>query len=66
MTGLFLPVVALAAGPRMLQVDRAAVAPARAVALLRDLPLFAPLPALSLERLALHLRPLTVEPRASR
>jgi MFS family permease len=61
-TGLFLPVVAVLTGPRMLQVDRAAVAPARAVALLRNLPLFAPLPALSLERLALHLRELNVEP----
>jgi MFS family permease len=61
-TGLFLPVIALLSGPRMLQVDRAAVAPARAVALLRSLPLFAPLPALSLERLALHLRELDVEP----
>ncbi len=61
-TGLFLPVVALLTGPRMLQVDRAAVAPARAVAVLRGLPLFAPLPALSLERLALNLRELNVEP----
>jgi len=60
-TGLFLPVVTLLAGPRMLQVDRAAVAPERTVALLRDLPLFAPLPALSLERLALRLVPLQVE-----
>ena len=46
----------------MLQVDRAAVAPARNVALLRGLPLFAPLPALSLERIALRLRELDVEP----
>jgi MFS family permease len=61
-TGLFLPLVAVLTGPRMLQVDRAAVAPARAVALLRELPLFAPLPALSLERLALHLRELSLEP----
>ena len=59
-TGLFLPVLALASGPRLLAVDKAAVAPARAVALLRDLPLFAPLPALSLERLALNLHRLEV------
>ena len=44
----------------MLRVDRAAVAPAKAVALLRELPIFAPLPALSLERLAMQLRPLSV------
>jgi MFS family permease len=61
-TGLFLPVVTLITGPRMLQVDRAAVAPERAVALLRGLPIFAPLPALSLERLALQLRPIDVAP----
>ena len=60
LTGLFLPVVTLLAGPRMLQVDRAAVAPAEAVALLRELPIFAPLPALSLERVAMHLRPLSL------
>lgn len=59
-TGLFLPVLALGAGPRLLRVDRAAVAPARAVALLRDLPLFAPLPALTLERVALHLHRLSL------
>jgi MFS family permease len=61
-TGLFLPLVAVLTGPRMLQVDRAAVAPARNVALLRGLPLFAPLPALSLERIALRLRELDLEP----
>lgn len=59
-TGLFLPALALALGSRLLRVDRAAVAPAEAVALLRALPLFAPLPALSLERLALKLEPLSV------
>jgi len=60
-TGLFLPVLALGAGPRLLRVDRAALAPARAVALLRGLQLFAPLPALTLERVALHLHPLSLE-----
>ena len=59
-TGLFLPVLALAAGTRLLRIDSAAVAPARAVALLRGLPLFAPLPALALERLAIHLHELHV------
>jgi MFS family permease len=57
-TGLFLPVLALGAGRRLLRIDRAAVAPERAVALLRELPLFAPLPALALERLAIHLHEL--------
>jgi MFS family permease len=61
-TGMFLPALALVSGPRLLRVDSAAVAPARAVALLRELPLFSPLPALSLERLALRLQALTVEP----
>src|SRR5260221_13844911 len=60
-TGLFLPVIAGVSGPRLLNVDRAAVAPARAVALLRELPLFAPLPALALERVAFHLELLNVE-----
>jgi MFS family permease len=59
-TGLFLPVLAGALGPRLLQVDRGALAPVEAVALLRELPLFAPLPALTLERLALRLEPLSV------
>jgi MFS family permease len=59
-TGLFLPVLALGSGRRLLSVDRAAVAPERAVALLRELPLFAPLPALSLERLAFRLHELNV------
>jgi MFS family permease len=60
-TGMFLPVLALASGTRLLRIDSAAVAPARAVALLRNLPLFAPLPALALERLAMHLHELSVE-----
>ena len=60
LTGLFLPVLALAAGPRLLRVDRAAVAPAYAVELLRALPLFAPLPTLALERVALHLHSLVL------
>ncbi len=59
-TGLFLPVLALASGTRLLRIDSAAIAPARAVALLRELPLFAPLPALALERLAMHLHELDV------
>ncbi len=61
-TGMFLPVIALGAGRRLLRIDSVAVAPARAVALLRELPLFAPLPALALERLAMHLHELDVPP----
>jgi len=61
-TGLFLPLLVAVVGPRMLSVDRAAVAPVEAVALLRESPLFAPLPALALERLALHLLRLDVGP----
>jgi MFS family permease len=59
-TGMFLPALALASGRRLLRIDSAAVAPARTVALLRELPLFAPLPALALERLAMHLHELSV------
>jgi MFS family permease len=59
-TGLFLPIVAVAAGPKVLKVDRAAVAPVERVALLRGIAVFAPLPALALERLALNLQPLSV------
>jgi MFS family permease len=55
LTGLFLPVLGLLCGPRLLRVDAATPAPSRAVALLRALPLFAPLPPPSLERIALHL-----------
>jgi hypothetical protein len=57
-TGLFLPVMALILGPRVLRVDRDAVAPAESVALLRGLAVFAPLPALVLERVATRLVPL--------
>jgi MFS family permease len=60
-SGAFLPVLAIGAGVRLLKIDRSAVAPVRAVALLRGLPLFAPLPALALERVAFHLEPLRFE-----
>ena len=56
--GLFLPGLALGCGSRLLRVDRSAVAPVETVAMLRALPLFAPLPALSVERLAMKLQPL--------
>ena len=59
-TGLLLPACTVALGSRLLRVDRAAVAPAETVALLRELTLFAPLPALALERLALRLERLDV------
>ncbi len=60
LTGLLLPVLALAFGRRLLAVDRGAVAPAEAVALLREVPLFAPLATLALERVALHLHALSL------
>jgi MFS family permease len=59
-TGLLLPVLALIAGPRLRKIDRAAVAPIRAAALLHALPMFAPLPSSLLERIALHLETLVV------
>ncbi len=59
-TGLFLPALAAVSGRRLLLVDRAAVAPERAVALLRGVPVFAPIPALALERIALRLVASTV------
>jgi MFS family permease len=58
-TGLFLPVVGLLARRRLLRLDDTAVAPALGVGLLQALPVFAPLPALSLEQLALQLVPLS-------
>ncbi|HEY4346628.1 MAG TPA: MFS transporter [Gaiellaceae bacterium] len=60
-TGVFLPLLALLVGARLLDIDGSAVAPVRAVALLRELPLFAPLSALALERVAFHLEPLSFE-----
>jgi MFS family permease len=58
--GAILPLVALAAGRRLLEIDRHATVPVVEVALLRTMPLFAPLPPPTLESLARALEPLSV------
>jgi MFS family permease len=60
-TGAFLPALAALLWTRLAAVDREAVAPERQLGLLRGVPMFAPLPAKTLERLAHALRPLRVE-----
>jgi MFS family permease len=55
--GLWLPIVALAAWRALRVVDSRAVIPVRPLALLCAIPMFAPLPALTLERLARRLVP---------
>jgi MFS family permease len=59
-TGAFLPVLAVFAWPRLVRIDSDVVVPERQLALLRGLPMFAPLPAATLEHLAGALRPLGV------
>jgi hypothetical protein len=56
-TGSLLPVFAAVAWRRLRTIDRLAEAPEREVGLLRAVPIFAPLPAVALERLALALAP---------
>ena len=58
--GLLLPGLALALLPRLAEIDRSALPPEAELALLRGIPLFAPLPAPVLEGLAGRLRPLAV------
>jgi predicted MFS family arabinose efflux permease len=50
--GLFLPLVAAISWRRLRSIDREAEAPARELALLRSIPIFAPLPPQTLEHLA--------------
>ena len=57
--GAILPVVALVAGRRLLEIDRHADVPVVEIALLRATSLFAPLAAPTLESLARSLEPLT-------
>jgi MFS family permease len=54
-TGLLLPVLALVTWRRLITIDAAARPPERELALLRAVPIFAPLPAPTLEGLASHL-----------
>ena len=55
-TGLFLPVLVALFWPRLASIDRAAHVPARQLELLRAIPIFAPLPAATIEHLAHSLR----------
>lgn len=57
-TGLFLPSLVLLVGRRLVQIDAQAAAPERTrIELLQGMSLFAPLPTLTLEQLALRLVP---------
>jgi MFS family permease len=53
--GVFLPLVVVPAWPTLAAIDRAAIVPTHRLELLRALPIFAPLPEATLERLATHL-----------
>jgi MFS family permease len=57
--GALLPVLTLLARPKLARVDAGAAPPEREVAILRALPIFAPLPAATLEHLARSLTPAT-------
>jgi MFS family permease len=61
-TGVALPALVAVLGPRLLRIDSAATAPAEEVGLLRAIPIFAPLPGVTLEHVAARLIPLRVEP----
>jgi MFS family permease len=60
-TGALLPVLAAFAWPRLVRIDAHVAVPERQLVLLRGLPMFAPLPAATLEHLAGALRPLRVQ-----
>ncbi|HXG75228.1 MAG TPA: cyclic nucleotide-binding domain-containing protein, partial [Gaiellaceae bacterium] len=59
--GAFLPALALLSGPKLVRLDAAAEAPGAELALLRSVPIFAPLPGTPLEHLAARLVPLRLE-----
>ena len=59
-TGLFVPLLVIVFGPRLIRIDAAATAPAAdRLALLQGSTIFAPLPVATLERLATQLIPVT-------
>lgn len=53
--GALLPLLVIPAWPTLSAIDRAAAVPAHRLALLKDVPIFAPLPGTTLELLASHL-----------
>ncbi len=59
-TGALLPVLVLATAARLRAIDASVEVPERELALLSSIPLFAPLPPTTLERLAARLRPVQV------
>jgi hypothetical protein len=59
--GAVLPVLVAASWPRLAQIDRTAAAPGPELALLRSIPMFAPLAGSTLEQLASSLVPVQVE-----
>jgi MFS family permease len=59
-TGAFLAVLAVASWPRLARIDAEVAVPERELALLMNLPLFAPLPAATVEHLARSLQPVRV------
>jgi MFS family permease len=63
--GATLPALVAIAGPKLLKLDAAAEAPVQELALLRSIPIFAPLPGTPLEHLATHMTPMRFEPGAS-
>jgi MFS family permease len=58
-SGLFLPLIAILSWARIARTDDEAIVPARELALLRNIPMFAPLPMTALERLAAGLTRVT-------
>lgn len=56
--GLLLPAAAVVLGPRVVALDRVAIRPGDALELLRPIPMFAALPAMTLEQLAAHMKPI--------
>jgi MFS family permease len=64
-TGLFLPVLLVPLWPSLRRVDASARVPAEAVEVLRAIPIFAPLPPVTLERLALAATEFRVPPSAT-